>query len=286
ALLSPVAILWGTIQPIAETKGYGRFFVVFLVAAASLAALSFYRFVRIWLGLRWLLERLDNASPELAAAFVAVGKEVDWRPIKSFGWGMPPFKTLVLSIRKLQKLVKICSLSLPDYPEVFDASLTGMFESEASAGSLREIEHRNRIERIFAEACEQLSSRLAMPGVRAFMALRVTAYLRYVFAHMRSCLIGTMVSGLLILLGVTSYAFQPKQFVSTAVWFGLAAAAGATCWIFVQMDRNATLSRIGDTKPGQVTFDRAFWGNFLTYDGIPILGLVAAWIPGLGRLLG
>ncbi|HEV8580805.1 MAG TPA: hypothetical protein VGX68_17205 [Thermoanaerobaculia bacterium] len=286
AFVPPAVLLWGTIQPIAETKGYGWFFVAFLLTALALAALSFYRFVRLWLGMRWLLERLDNASLELAAAFVAVGKEVEWRPIKSFGWGMPPFKILTLSVRKLRKLVEAGTLALPGYPEVLDVPLTGMFDGETGEGAIPEIEHRNEIEHIFAQACRDLSSRLAMPGVREFLALRVTAYLRYGFAHLRSCLIGTMVPGLLILLAVTFYAFQPKRFVSTGVWFALAVAVAVACWIFVQMDRNATLSRIGDTTPGQVTLDRAFWGNFLTYAGIPLLGLVAAQIPGLGRILG
>jgi hypothetical protein len=286
AFFPPMLLLWGTVQPIAETQAYGRFFMIFLVTAMALAALSFYRFVRLWQGLRWLLQRLDNASPELATAFAAIGKEVEWRPIQSFGWRMPPFKTLTLSVRKLRRLVESGTLAMPGYPEVLDVPLARMFENEAGGGSAQEIEQRNEIERIFARACRELTPRLALPGVREFLALRVTAYLRYVFAHMRSCLIGTMGPGLLLLLGVTFYAFQPKRFVSMAIWLSLAVAAALTCWIFVQMDRNNTLSRIGDTKPGQVTLDRAFWINFLTYAGIPLFGLVAAQIPGLGRFVG
>ena len=49
------------------------------------------------------------------------------------------------------------------------------------------------------------------------------------------------------------------------------------------MDRNPTLSRIGGTTPGQVTFDRAFLTKLLTYAGIPILGLVATQFPASGK---
>ncbi len=86
--------------------------------------------------------------------------------------------------------------------------------------------------------------------MRQFLALRVAAYLRFVFAHLRSCLIGALTCGLLALVGVTVYAFEPKHFVSLAGWLGLAVAVAITLWIFLQMDRNPTLSRIGGTTPG------------------------------------
>jgi hypothetical protein len=52
------------------------------------------------------------------------------------------------------------------------------------------------------------------------------------------------------------------------------------------MDRNATLSRIGDTTPGKVTFDRTFFAKLFTYVGIPVLGLIATQFPAVGELLG
>ena len=289
AFLPPAALLWGTVQPIAETKGYGRFFLLLLVAAVALAALSFYRFVRLWAGARRLLDRLDQAPPALAAAFAAVGQQLDWRPIRSFGWPMPPFRTLVLSLARLRALETAGLVEIPGYPEAVDAPLRDVFEHEAaqgSEGSAREIESRNALERILAKASRDLLPAAAAPVVKEFLALRMAAFLRYVFAHMRSCLIGSLLPGLLILIAVTSYAFQPKQFVSLAVWLGLALAVGLTGLVFVQMDRNATLSRIGDTQPGKVTFDRPFLANLFTYVGLPLLGLIAAQFPEVGRLLG
>jgi hypothetical protein len=85
---------------------------------------------------------------------------------------------------------------------------------------------------------------------------------------------------------VTAYVFQPKQFVSLAIWLALAAAVALTLLVFLQMDRNSTLSRIGDTTPGKVSFDRAFWTKIFTYVGIPALGLVATQFPEVGTLLG
>jgi hypothetical protein len=282
----PVFLLWWTVQPIGETKAYGRLFVLFLAVALSLSALSFYRFVRLWHGTRRLLHRLDDASPAVAKSFQEISEELDWRPIKSFGWQMPPFRTLVLSAHKLRQLVAAGRLTVPNYPDALDVPLKAMFESERDGGSVREIENRNALARVFAQACLDLRAQVDQPDVRQFLALRVTAYLRYVFAHMRNCLIGALASWLLALVGVTAYAFEPKHFVSLAGWLALALAVAVIVWIFLQMDRNPTLSRIGGTTPGQVTFDRVFLTKLLTYIGIPLLGLIATQFPQVGRMLG
>jgi hypothetical protein len=285
-LLPPVILLWSTIQPVAEGRDFGRFCVLLLALAFSLSALSFYRFVRLWYGTRRILNRLDNASPPVAKAFEEISKDLDWRPIKSFGWQIPPFRSLLLSVEKLRGLVAAGKVSVAGWPDSLDVPLRTMFEHERAGGSAREIESRNAIERIFAQACQDLKSQAEDPDVRRFLALRVAAYLRYIFAHLRSSLIGALVSALLALVAITAYVFEPKHFVSLAGWVALALAVAITLWIFLQMDRNPTLSRIGGTTPGQVTFDRAFLSKLFTYAGIPALGLIATQFPAVGQTLG
>ena len=57
-----------------------------------------------------------------------------------------------------------------------------------------------------------------------------------------------------------------------------------TLWVFIEMDRNATLSAIAGTKAGRVSFDRAFATNLLTYGLVPLLGLLASLFPQASRL--
>lgn len=286
AFIPPVSLLWATVQPVTETHAYGRLFILFLALALALAALSYFRFFGIW---RWtfrLLRRLDNASPELAAAFKEVAKELEWRPIQSFGWQIPPFKTSILSVRQLTALEAVGKVVIPGGAQALDAGLREVFTHERDNGSPQEIEARNRLEEIFRQVCLDLAGRGGEEDVRRFLTLRVAAWLRYVFAHMRNCLIGALVCGLLCLVGVTTYAFQPKQFVTLAVGLALAAAVGLTLVAFLQMDRNGTLSRLGETTPGKVSFDLPFFSKLVTYVGIPALGLIATQFPGVGRLLG
>ncbi|HEY2295385.1 MAG TPA: hypothetical protein VGM86_32180, partial [Thermoanaerobaculia bacterium] len=289
AFVPPAILLWGTVQPIGEARPLGRLFILFVLAAYALSALSFYRFVRLWLETRRVLHRLDNASPEVAAAFEAISKELDWRPIKSFGWRIPPFRSLMLSVQKLRELGAAGKVGIAEGaggPDALEQALQGMFEGERSEGSVQEIENRNKLARILAQACLDLRPEIDDPEVKKFLALRVAAYLRFVFAHLRSCLIAALTSGLLALIAVTLYAFEPKHFVSLGGWLGLALAVVLTLWIFLQMDRNPTLSRIGGTTPGQVTFDTAFVTKLVTYAGIPVLGLVATQFPEVGQMLG
>ena len=95
-----------------------------------------------------------------------------------------------------------------------------------------------------------------------------------------------MGTGLTLLLAVSSYAFEPKQFVSFVIWASLAVGALLTLWIFLQMDRNPTLSRIGGTTAGQVTWDKTLIANVLLYGAIPVLGVIATQFPQVGRVLG
>jgi hypothetical protein len=192
----------------------------------------------------------------------------------------------MLSVQKLRELVAAGKVTVAGYPDSLERALQGMFENERNEGSVQEIENRNALERIFSKACVDLRSEVDDPDVKRFLALRVAAYLRFVFAHLRSCLIAALSSGLLALIAVTAYAFEPKHFVSLGGWLALALAVVLTLAIFLQMDRNPTLSRIGGTPPGQVTFDTAFVTKLVTYAGIPGLGLVATQFPEVGKLLG
>jgi hypothetical protein len=286
AFLPPVFLLWATVQPVGEARGYGRLFILFVTLALSLGALSFFRFFLLWRWTSRILRRLDNTSAGVAEAFKAVAKDLEWRPIQSFSWQIPPFKTPAVSVRRLRELAAAGKVVIPGGPGSLEELLREVFANERDNGSLKEIEARNKLEEVFRQACVDLRSHAGEPEVLQFLALRVAAWLRYVFAHMRCCLIGALICGLLALVGVTAYEFQPKSFVSLAIWLSLAAAVGLTLLVFLQMDRNATLSRIGDTTPGKVSFDSAFWTKIFTYVGIPALGLVATQFPEVGALLG
>jgi hypothetical protein len=88
---------------------------------------------------------------------------------------------------------------------------------------------------------------------------------------------------LLLLAAVSAYSFEPKRFLSSTLWVAILGAVLVTVWIFIQMDRNATLSTIGGTTPGRISFGRDFFATVFTYGIIPLLGLLAVKFPQMGH---
>lgn len=97
---------------------------------------------------------------------------------------------------------------------------------------------------------------------------------------------GGTICGLTLLVAVSSYAFQPKRFLSFGIWMALLLASLMTLRAFVQMDRNGALSAISGTDAGRVSLDRTFFSNIFTYGGIPVLGVVLTQFPAVGRVFG
>ncbi len=272
----------------------------------SLGALAFHRFFMTWRKLEetldllchtWLLQALQKSAP----AF-------DWKPLRSFGWRMPRHKMSIASVQELKVLARLdvlgpdgAALTCPD--GTLDRTLGGIFEAERQRDVASEFQLRKNLQSRFAAAAHRMeAARRELGGpepeagaegaaekieeIEKYLALRVAAWLRYVFAHLRYALLTAMLCGLFVLTGVSVYAFQPKRFLSFGIWAALLIASVLTLHIFVRMDRNAVLSAVSGTDPCKVSFDRAFFSNLFTYFGIPVLGVVLTQFPAVGSLLG
>lgn len=289
ALLSPALLLWHTVQPIAEPKNYGRAFLILCFTGFILSAVSFNRFWKIWRLLEKVLQRLEH-SP-LTDAFRSISNQVAWNPMKSF-WQMPVFNVLLLSLRKLEKIVGrlkaegegALAKELDQYRIEIEKALDTAFEKRRKRNIVEEVTARWSIQDTLSKVGHALADRQGSSLVREFLALRIVSYIRHVFSHMRSSLLAAMLVSFLSLMALSSYAFEPKQFVSLAVWFAILAGVLVTLWTFIQMDRNSVLSAISGTKPGQVTFNRSFVLNILTYGILPLLGVIVTQFPDLGSI--
>jgi hypothetical protein len=112
-----------------------------------------------------------------------------------------------------------------------------------------------------------------------FIAGRATHFITYMLAGMRK--LGAMILAglLLMLLAVTSYAFQPRDQFLLFNWIVVLSFTGMVWIIFVQMDRDFILSSLNDTVPGQVTWNRELVLRILIYVVLPILALLGAQFP-------
>jgi hypothetical protein len=294
ALAAAWLILRRQVQPAAESPAYAGVFLDLLLIAAVCSAISFWRFVQVWRKLRMILLRVEETP--LKSHFKGLAEEVAWKPMRSFGWQLPRFNTLEISIRKLQALLRADRAGRPDHlalPPALDGAfldelqrrISGAFAADSEGSPARQIERRRKLQRLLLRASRQLGTVRGDPEIEDFLALRVVAYLRYAFAQLRGYLMGGLFPGLLLLIAISSYAFEPKSFCTLGLLAGLLAAMAATVGVFVSMDRDAVLSRISGSAPGEVSLDRTFFSNLLTYIVIPLLGLLATQVPAAGLLL-
>lgn len=276
-LLPPAVMLLRTVQPIAESRQYGRLFLVLALLAFCLAAVSFFQFFALWLDLDRLLQRLDHTR--LSRAFRKISDEVAWSPMRAFGWHPQTYKMLVLSAERLRPLV------IPPVREELRNNLDALFLAD-QAGDLGEgTRARGELGRLFDDASRELARESGRSEVEEFLAVRTVAFLRPVIAHMRNCLSAALLTTLLLLFAVRSYAFEPEWFISVGIWAAITIGVAITLWVFVQMDRNASLSAIGGTPQGKVTFDRHFFTNVMTYGAIPLAGIAVTQFPQIGRFV-
>jgi hypothetical protein len=280
-VVPPAIFLCARIQPIAESRSYGRVFLLLTAGLAMLSAMTFFRFLELWSLLRGMLSRIQLT--DLLYALEEVGEEMDWKPTR-FTWYQASFTSVKRSADRLQRLID--SQLVVRHPcQGEPTDLLGCIVTAASEYRFPdELVARKALNDRCDQACEALARYRGVQGVDAFYAVRLIAYLRHVCNQLRYSVMGAMGCDLALIVGVSTFAFQPKNFLILALWSTMVVASAATLSVFVQMERDATLSAIGGSDAGKVSYDWAFVSKLLVYTVVPIVGLVASQFPSLGRL--
>ncbi len=107
-----------------------------------------------------------------------------------------------------------------------------------------------------------------------FIALRYLMFLRYVFRQLRN-LLGFIVGGFILsVISFSSYPFQGHRTLSFGSLIAFLALGIGIGIVFAEMDRDAILSRITDTKTNEV--GKTFFFRLLQYGSLPLLTLLAS----------
>lgn len=117
-----------------------------------------------------------------------------------------------------------------------------------------------------------------------FIAIQIVRYISQFFVHLKRLMVFMVVTVLLLLLGVSSYPFQPQRLAIGLLAVAIAAILGVTLVEFIQIDRDEIVSRIAKTMPHKFTPNWAFVSNFMTY-AVPLLGVLAAQLAGGSDLI-
>jgi hypothetical protein len=283
-VVASLAVVWDPMQPAAERPEFGRLMLALWTIPAVLSAISCYRFVRVWQTVRKLLVRI--ASTPLASRLETLSQALRWKPMEALTWPIPPFDTLILSLVRLKELRRAGTVTLTDQElRDVDRFLGLAFRAESREKTRAEIVNRERLEHLIAAVGGQLALRRDQSDVQEFFAIRVAAYLRYVFAQLRSSLMSALGPALLVLLAVAAYTFEPKGTVSLGFLALVLGEIVIAVSILVAMNRDTVLSLIAGNSPGEVTWNWHFMSGLLTFGVLPLLALIGTQIPAAGQLL-
>jgi len=152
------------------------------------------------------------------------------------------------------------------------------------------IQSRYQALRLLSEAAARIARMLARPRhftftdewvqqARRFLAAQTVIFLHHVLSHLQNLLFFVVAGLVLMLLAITYYPFQPREWLLWFNWLVILATVSLTIVVFVQMGRDRVLSLLANTVPGQITWNREFLLRMLLYVVVPVLTLLGAQFP-------
>jgi hypothetical protein len=289
------------------------FLFAFLVLPFSLAAFS--RFASLWRALRRLIVRHEWSR--LLPAFQSCQQALQWHSLRVWGTSRKDnYATLIGSVELLRRVSRraerprvtqdVSALlgteqsHLWDLSQTAEGALTEALEANARGDLETERAARTRALEALDAASQHVQlmlNRLDAAGANSsdpefrkelteYVALRAIAYIRYVFSEIRNSLLAFTVGILFLLGGLASFHFQPIRSVYVLLWSVIGVVAIWTVLIFIDMDRNTVISKIGGTTPGEVNPIKS--GLFLRIGAFvvpPVAALIVTQFPQFGQPL-
>ncbi len=112
-----------------------------------------------------------------------------------------------------------------------------------------------------------------------FFLLPYLGFIQNILGRLRTLGLSMAALFLAMTLAVSSYPFDPLPTIA-AVFLILFVIVGAvSVFVYAEMSRDATLSRITDTDPGQLGW--SFWAKLATFGLPPLLGLLTTLFPSM-----
>jgi hypothetical protein len=281
-MVLPVLAAGARMQPISEHRSYGLIFLVLWAAASVLGLESFARFLGAWHYLKRILRSVEQA--ELVEVLKPIGSKVGWKPM-AFSWYAPSYTALKQEVKQLER--QISGRAVEKVATLPPSDLCVEIETlaEDRRHFAKEVKLQRDLESRFRHAERRLATEHHSPGVDDFYAARLIAYLRQIFNQLRYFVVGAFGTGLAAVVAVVTFAFEPRQLLMLCLAMIVLGVSAATATVFVQMERDVTLSAIGGTEAGKVSLDWLFVSKILTYVLLPALTLTAGQFPSIGRLL-
>ena len=113
-------------------------------------------------------------------------------------------------------------------------------------------------------------------------ATQLVNYLSQYFIQLRSLMLSALVCASLLLLAATCYPFHPERLLLVFLLGLVGAGVAAVMYVFIDMSRDETVSRVAKTTPGRLSLDSGVLSPLVTYV-LPTLGILTAQLSGTFR---
>jgi len=112
-----------------------------------------------------------------------------------------------------------------------------------------------------------------------FLVSRTVHFLAHIFPQLTNLAMYSMVCLFLLVLAVSAYPLQPKNPFAYFVWFLILIFVVVAVRMAFQLNRDAVLSCLNGTRPGEIHWSAEFIGRIVVFIVIPILGLLGVQFP-------
>jgi len=286
-----------------EVGSFYLFFGATFFLAYVAIALACLRFFSLWQATRNLLRRLAYHPMEIS--FRTLPKERLGATALTFSGAFKPFSGLDFSVKQAGALVKLAKnmgaqiSGLEPAATEAERALDHAQEAEAKNDWKKSLVHRCQAHSALSRLCHILADalnpywKLSEPLSRwnlkneehkelikqaeHFLAMRVVTFLFHIFFHLKNLLGFIFIGLLLMLLAVTSYPFQPREWILWLNWVLILGAVFLTMIFFLQMSRNSIISHL--TQTGRLDWNADFITRLLVYGAAPVLALLSAQFP-------
>ncbi len=278
----PASIFLGVEPPLYDYLVRVLFYILLLAFLVS-----WVRVIRVWRKVRLLLEYLERHP--VGEAISRLPQDKDLSPFAVVRFVNRSLFWEERAIQALSRANNAWTLRLPledansKCKELIRSVSEGKWVSAEETGPLYE-----KLYHINSHVLDFLNERGwnngdAAKAASEYIALFFVQFLKLVMAQIRSLLVFVTVAFVLLQLSLAVYPWQGARNGGLLMACVFVVAGAGVILVFMQTERDAILSRLSGSKPGELS--SGFWLKLLSYGAIPLATILATYFPEVGRWL-
>ncbi len=127
------------------------------------------------------------------------------------------------------------------------------------------------------------SEKVYIRNAEEFVCLNYLGFIQNVLGRLRTMAMTILVLFLASAVAMSAYPFDPRQALSGILITLFLIVGTVIVKVYADMHRDATLSHVTNTKPGELGTE--FWFKIIGFGFAPLIGLLARLFPGITDFL-